>query len=167
MVRLKTRSVLPVLEGLLQLTMLVAGLAALLTLIGAVAGDALEEFPGHDANAGLGWRLAWWLVGPAASIFVVAGATVLSNIIPTAKAGDPFVVANVRRLRLLGVLTLGYFVVTVARSFVAVAIQDHLGVEQVGTAIEFAPIVFAVVLFALAEIWQRGVDMRDEQQLTV
>lgn len=59
----------------------------------------------------------------------------------TARAGAPFVRANVRRIRVLAALTLGYFVLTVARSLVAVIIQDDLGLERTSTDISFAPIV--------------------------
>jgi Protein of unknown function (DUF2975) len=71
------------------------------------------------------------------------------------------------RIRVLAALTLGYFVLTVARSLVAVIIQDDLGLERSSTDISFAPIVSAVVLLALAQIWQYGVKLREEQELTI
>jgi Protein of unknown function (DUF2975) len=117
--------------------------------------------------AGLGYRLGWWLVGPASSFIVLAGAEVLRGIVATARAGAPFVGANVRRIRVLAALTLGYFVLTVARSLVAVIIQDDLGLERSSPDISFAPIVSAVVLLALAQIWQYGVKLREEQELTI
>lgn len=124
------------------------------------------------AETGVGYRLAWWAVGPASTLVVLAGAYILHELVATARAGDSFVTANVRRIRVLAALTIGYFLLTVARSFVGVAIAIDglglgLGLDNAAATISLAPILSALVLFALAEIWQRGVDMRDEQQLTV
>jgi Protein of unknown function (DUF2975) len=92
---------------------------------------------------------------------------VLRGIVATARADAPFVAANVRRIRVLAALTLGYFVLSVARALLAIIIQDDLGLERASTDISFAPIVSAVVLLALAQIWQYGVKLREEQQLTI
>jgi Protein of unknown function (DUF2975) len=188
--RFVNRSLLPALEGLLLLTILLAGLAGGLSLLVAVTSDSLEEFtiglptgPLRDSlpqgvvldeaeglaavPAGLGYRIGWWLVGPASSFIVLAGAEVLRGIVATTRAGAPFVRANVRRIRVLAALTLGYFALTVARSLVAIIIQDDLGLERTSTDISFAPIVSAVVLLALAQIWQSGVKLREEQELTI
>ena len=128
----------------------------------------LDEAHGLAAvPAGLGYRLGWWVVGPASGFIVLAGAEVLRGIVATARPGAPFVGANVRRIRVVAALTLGYFVLTVARSLVAVIIQDDLGLERTSTDISFAPIVSAVVLLALAQTWQYGVKLREEQELTI
>jgi hypothetical protein len=188
--RLANRSLLPALEGLLLLTILLASLAGGLSLLVAVTSKSLEDFtiglptgPLSDTlpagvvldeaqglasvRAGLGIRLGWWLVGPASSFLVLAGAEVLRGVLATARDGDPFVAANVRRIRVLATLTVTYFALSIARSLTAIAIQDHFDLEQAATDISFAPIVSAVVLLALAQIWQHGVNLRDDQQLTV
>jgi hypothetical protein len=95
--RFANRSMLPALEGLLLLTVGLAGLAGGLSLLVAVTSDSLEDFtiglptgPLRDSvpegvvlddaqglaavPAGLGNRLGWWLVGPASSFIVLAGA---------------------------------------------------------------------------------------------
>lgn len=189
MVRSKNRS-LPALDGLLLVVMLMAGLAALLSLLDTVTSKAVADLTigltdpqlarslppevvldGADAvvsvRTGLAYRLAWWFTGPAASLLAAAGAYILRDIVRTARDGDPFVAPNVRRLRILGGLAVGYFVLTVAQSFVGFAIQADLDLDEVSVSLSFLPVVAAVVFFALAEIWQRGVDMRDDQQLTV
>lgn len=191
MVRSRNSSLLPVLDGVLLLTMLVMGIVALVTLLDAVTSSTVGELsvalptdqPGATlpagvvvdyaegvvtAETGLGERLAWWAVGPASTLVVLAGAYILRELVAAARAGDPFVTANVRRLRVLAALTIGYFLLTVVRSFVGVAIAlDGLGLDGVTSTLSIAPVLSALVLFALAEIWQRGVDLRDEQQLTV
>ena len=191
MERLKDRSLLAVADGALLLTMLLAGLVALLTLLVTVSSKdlggiavALPKDQIRDllatgvtvdnaravvtGQAELGYRLAWWLVGPATSLLVLWGAWMLHEIVATAGAGDPFVAANVRRIRVLGWLAVGFWVATIAQSLVGMAVQDHLGLDQPHPLnLSFDPLLWVVVLFALAAIWQRGVDMRDEQQLTV
>lgn len=191
MARSRNTSLLPVLDGVLLLTMLVMGIVALLTLLDAVTSSSVGELtvalptdqPGASlpagvevdhaegvvmAETGLGYRMAWWAVGPASTLVVLAGAYVLHELVATARAGDPFVAANVGRLRVLAALTIGYFLLTVARSFVGVAIAfDGLGLDGVTSTLSFAPVLSALVLVALAEIWQRGVELRDEQRLTV
>jgi hypothetical protein len=191
MVRLKDRSLLAVADGALLLTMVLAGLVALLTLLVAVTSKELgglavalpKDQVGHLLAAGvsvdtaqavvtghaeLGYRLVWWLVGPATSLLVLAGAWMLHRIVTSAGAGDPFVAANVGRIRVLGRLAVGFWVATIVRSLVGGAVRDHLGLPgRHPLTISFDPLLWVVVLFALAAIWQRGVDMRDEQQLTV
>lgn len=54
-----------------------------------------------------------------------------------------------------------------ARSIVATAMQSDLGLGSVATEVNLAPLASAVVLFGLAQIWQRGVELGDEQRLTV
>lgn len=190
MVRFKDRALLASLEWIVLLSMLVALLAALLGLLEAATSETLDQLKtglpverlgdvlpdGMEiraaegvvtARADLGYRLAWWVVGPASGLLVVAGGYILYGIVLTVQAGDPFVAANVRRLRLLGALTVTYFLLTLARPFVAEAIQSHLGVADVRAAVAYAPIISAIVLFVLAEIWHRGVDLADEQHFTV
>jgi DUF2975 family protein len=190
MKRLTKRSLFPILDYVLLLAIGLAGLVALLTLIDAVTSDTLTDLTiglptdevrtalpagvGLDepqavvtAHTGLGYRLGWWLAGPATSLLVVAGATILRDVVATAQAGDPFVAGNVRRLRVLAALTAAYFAVTAARPLVAQAIGNDLDVDVVTAPLSYAPLASALALFALAAIWQRGVSLRDDQQLTV
>jgi hypothetical protein len=196
MTRLTTRTLFPALDYVLLLAIGLAGLVALLTLIDTVTSDSLTDLTvtlpadgadGADgidaalpggvqldearglvaADTGLGYRVAWWLAGPATSLLVVAGATVLRDVVATARAGDPFVLGNVRRIRALAILTAVYFAIAAARPLVAEAIGNDLDVDVVTAPLSYAPLASALALLALAEIWQRGVTLRDDQQLTV
>jgi hypothetical protein len=190
MPRLTDKNLLPALDAVPLLVMGLAGLVALLTLLDATLASTLTDFPAGlpadqvgaglprgvavddavavvTAHTGLGYRLAWWVVGPAASLLLLWSAQVLRDIVETARDGDPFVAANVRRLRILAGLALGYLGLAVARPLVAIVIRRHLDLDRTTIEISWVPLVAALVLFALAQIWQRGVDLRDEQQLTV
>ncbi len=184
------RHLLPLLDGLLLLVMGLAGLIALLTLLDATIGGTIDAFPAGvpasqlqdvlprgvevesavatvSTETGLGYRLLWWLVGPAGSLFLLWGAQVLRDVVRTARDSDPFVAANVRRLRILAALSLGYLVLAAARPLAAIVIRRHLGVDATDIEVPWVAQVLPPALFALSQIWQRGVDLRDEQQLTV
>lgn len=181
---------LPALDGLLLIGMGLAGIGVLWSLIGMLAsstvsdlsiglttvqladglpeGVVLDEAQGLvTVTVGVGYRMAWWLTGPGAGVLALLGFVWLRRIVTTARAGDPFIVGNVKRIRALTLLAFTYFLLTVARSFVAVAIQADLNVENPTATLSLMPVVLAVVLLALSEIWRRGVELREEQQFTV
>lgn len=191
MARSRRRSYLPALQALVVVAVVIAALDAAASLVEALTTDRVyglstplssddvrELVPSSvviskaqafvDAPTGLGFRLAWWLTGRGSSLLVVVGGLVLRMVIATARAGDPFVAANVRRIRLLAALTLGHGLLTLLRSGVEVAIQNEIGAEHVSTTVSGSvQFISALVLFSLAEIWQRGVELRQEQELTV
>jgi Protein of unknown function (DUF2975) len=186
---MKTRS-LAMFDAVLLLVIGLTGLVVLLNGIQAVADDRISEvtvgladdavraaLPDDvtlqdaralvEAEVGTGWRLLWWGVGAAMGAVVIAGAEQLRAIVASARAGDPFVTANVRRLRIAGTLALIHSLLSGARIGVDLLLQDHLGTERAVTGNGGYQVALAVVLFAVAEIWQRGVFLRDEQELTV
>lgn len=182
--------VLPTLDGLMLIGVSLAGIGVLWSLIEMLAsptvsglsiglttvqladglpeGVVLNEAQGLvTVTVGVGYRMAWWLTGPAAGLLALLGFVWLRRIVMTARAGDPFVAGNVKRIRALALLAITYFFVIVARSFVAVAIQAGLNVENPTATLSLMPVVLVVVLLALSEIWRRGVELREEQQFTV
>ena len=186
---MKTRS-LALFDGVLLLVIGLTGLVVLLNGLQALADDRISEvtvgladsavraaLPDDvtlqdaralvEAEVGPGWRLLWWGVGAAMGAVVIAGAEVLREVVASARAGDPFVAANVRRLRIVGGLAIAHALLSGARMGVDVLLQDHLGTERAVTGNGGYQVALAVVLFAVAEIWQRGVFLRDEQELTV
>jgi hypothetical protein len=186
---MRTRS-LALFDALLLLVIGLTGLVVLVTGIQAVTDDRIADLtiglPDDAVRAGLpdavaldeatavvaaevalGWRLLWWAVGAAAAGVVIAAAEVLRQVVASAREGDPFVAANVRRLRIVGVLAMVHGLLSAARIGVEFALQDHLDVERISAGATFYELTIAIVVFAVAEIWQRGVEMRDEQTLTV
>lgn len=182
--------VLPTLDGLLLIGMGAAGVGVVWSLIDAVTSSTLsglliglsttqltEGMPDGvvltdvhglvTVAAGLGYRLAWWLTGPAVGLLALLGLVSLRRVVVTARVGDPFIASNVRRIRALGMLTVAYFLFAVARSFVAVAIQADFDLGDSTATLPLTPIALVVILLALAEIWRRGVELREEQRLTV
>lgn len=187
---MRNRSLLPALDVLLLLVMVLAGLVAGLALLATITDGTVSELtvglPDNivasalpdgveveearavvEAKTAAGYRIAWWIVGPGASLLVVWGASVLRDIVTTAREGDPFVAANVRRLRHVAFIALGYWALTLLRVPVALLIQNHLEFDHATASASGISLAFAIVLVALAEIWQRGVDLREDQDLTV
>lgn len=118
-------------------------------------------------TASLGYRVAWWLTGPATGLLALIGFVSLRRIVMTARAGDPFVAANVNRLIFLAALAGTYFALQLPLSFLARKIQHDLGFEGAVGDPHFWPVYIAWTLFTLAEIWRRGVELREEQRLTI
>lgn len=159
-----------ILDGALVVTILIAGLATLLTLLDAVASRGVTGFAiklpegaegSVSARVGLGLRLAWWLVGPASGLLVILAAETLRRVVSTARAGDPLVAANVGRIRALAGLALASFVMTVTKQGVAIAIADDLGQSAASRAVSPSPLLAAAVLLGLAQVWRRGVALRE------
>lgn len=191
MARSRTRSYLPALQALFVVAVVIAALDAAASLAEALTTDRVYglsvPLSSHDvrtlvpsdvvitkaqalvdAPTGLGLRVAWWLTGRGSSLLIVVGALVLRRVTATARAGDPFVADNVRRIRFVAALTLGHGLLALLRSGVEVMIQKDIGAEHASTRVSGSvQFISALVLFALAEIWQRGVELRQEQELTV
>ncbi len=182
--------VLPTLDGLMLIGVGLAGIGVVWSLIDMLAsstvsdlsiglatvqladglpeGVVLDEAQGLvTVTVGVGYRMAWWLTGPGAGVLALLGFVWLRRIVTTARAGDPFMASNVNRIRALALLAFTYFLLIVARSSVAVAIQADLNVGNPTATLSLMPVVLAVVLLALSEIWRRGVELREEQQFTV
>lgn len=184
------RSYLAALDGLIVVGIVYAGAVALMGLFDAVTLgyitdltvglpiDRLREVLPDEVDVqtatatafvdvGFGYRLAWWVVQSGPYLFVMTGGLVLRQIVTSARSGDPFVVENVRRLRVVAVLLVAHELLALGRAPVGLLIQKHVGVEHATARGSGTLVMVALVLFALAEIWQRGVDLRDEQALTV
>lgn len=93
----------------------------------------------------------------------------LRRIVVSARDGEPFAAANIRRLRLAGACALAVPVVSEATE------RSLIRVVEVGTAIELQPtllpwwpfVLLAAASFALAEIFRRGAELHDFEQLAV
>lgn len=184
------RSLLPVVDVVLVLVAIGVAVLAATTLVNAVVSDHVsglavevrdegiaEPWSGEvsvervdatvEASTGLGYRLAWWVTCPGQALLIGVAALVLRQIVVAARAGDPFVPENVRRLRIVALLAIGHGVLALARPAVVIAIQKDIGVEHASAGTTSVQLLVAVALYALAEVWQRGVDLREEQELTV
>jgi len=101
---------------------------------------------------------------------ILVGLWLLRNILRTVRDGDPFIAANVRRLRLIGLLFLvGGPLVEVVSSAFEQALASSAGLHGLGTGISFpggGPIA-GIGVFVLAEVFAHGVRLRDEAEGTI
>jgi hypothetical protein len=98
------------------------------------------------------------------------GIWLTEGVLRSAGHGDPFVRANVRRLRLMGyLLVIGAPIVRLIESLVDSALLDDSGVQTNGVHVGVsAPILFAGLgVFALAQVFAHGVALREDVEGTV
>jgi len=96
----------------------------------------------------------------------------LRNIIATLAAGSPFVPANAERIRFIGwVVIVGELVgelIEFLGHLAVVATFDAHGLTfRWSLDISATTLFWGFVLLALAEVFRQGVEMREEQSLTV
>lgn len=118
----------------------------------------------------------YMLIGLAtASILAAFGAIVLRKlraVFHTLKEGDPFVLANVARLRFVGFAVL---IAELARAmwvfWNSVYLRWHLDMEGIRLRSEFdlhgLTILAGLLLLVIAEVFHVGVQIKEEQKLTI
>lgn len=94
------------------------------------------------------------------------------KIFRTLAASEPFARGNVRRIRIIAAIMIGAEIVRViALSLVSLFLRAHLVTEGIAVraAVDFRPgVIFAGLAFlVLGEVFRVGVELREEQSLTV
>ncbi|MGI9598706.1 MAG: hypothetical protein ACR2QK_21255 [Acidimicrobiales bacterium] len=102
-------------------------------------------------------------VQAAAAVLI---AVALGLALNTARKGDPFVRANLFRLRIATVAPLLGFAGAVVVSFGHMMATDHAGFTP-QTELTFSWLFVALIFAALGEIWKVGVGLREDAQLTI
>ena len=122
--------------------------------------------------------LPWWLFAVLWTYVTAAiGLTLLflnhlRRIFQRVRSGAPFDVANVLRLRWLGLIALGLAMLNgVSELVTTLAVRDGVSSERLavapGVAVNGWLVFFGLVLLALAEIFRRGAVLEEEQSLIV
>lgn len=134
---------------------------------GYPAGASIVEATAYvDVEAGLGYRLLWWLVsGGGLAFLAIPFLEILRRML--AKGAEPFTAANERRLRWLIGLSLAFASSDLLRPIASIAIQDATGFDGFEASWDFTSLFVALLLSALLEVWRHGVALRSEQELTI
>lgn len=93
----------------------------------------------------------------------------LRAIVGSIKDGDPFGVANVTRLRKLGIILLVYPLVAMLMSFLLGGLLDttaHAGLSN-NFSLDLGPVAAGLGVLVLAEVFAHGVRMREDIEGTV
>lgn len=132
-------------------------------ILAELTGPFTGEIGLPGLNDRLGFRmayLAWQISGP---LMFVVGAWLLYRLVHSAKRGEAFTAANARRLSALAALVmLGGSLVSWGGGLLQMWLLDQSGARDVvltGTSMSFAPLAIGLVLFILAEVWRRGVQL--------
>jgi amino acid transporter len=144
-----------------------AFLAALLSPIGAhVVGELSRLYPPDRAM--LMVRAMIWLM----ALGIVAGFAVhimfrrMLAIVATAIAGDPFTLANARRLRVVGWALLAIQILDLVFGALSITVNARGG-EPFGWSPSVGGWISVLMVFVLAQVFEQGSRMRDELAMTV
>ncbi len=116
--------------------------------------------------AALGWRAVWGLANVIPAGLAIAAFWVLYRVL--GDADDPFTTANVRRFQALAWIATGFLAVSAVRGPIEMELQHSLGLDVLDAELAFTPpLVISILAWAFADIWRRGVALRNEQELTI
>lgn len=118
-----------------------------------------------DVEAKFGQRFFWWLVTDMLGVVFFAFLFLIHRIL--AKGTEPFTEQNAKRLRWLLFLSLFGAGISIARPFVSMSLQESFGFETRYFFMDFTDLLFVLIIAALLEVWRHGIDLRNEQELTV
>lgn len=111
-------------------------------------------------------RVIWLLWQVAGPLLVLVGLSLVLSIVRSARHGDPFVRANVRRLWWLAALfAIGGTGYSMLSGFAAVLMVQRSAAADLAViqfTVEFLPILVGVAIAALASVWRVGVGLRED-----
>lgn len=117
------------------------------------------------AEVGPGWRIIWGLVSIAPAALAIVALWIVFRVF--GDTNDPFTEANVRRFRSLAWVATCFLAVGAVRGPIEMELQHSLGIEVIDADLGFGGLYAAIIAWALADIWRRGVALRTEQELTI
>lgn len=131
---------------------------------------AIESVVFTSSDTAVLWPMIL-LVGLALALFLY-GYRLLQGIVRSALEDDPFTSLNVTRIRKMAVAGLGLFVLTAAApllsaTLAAVRLRGEAFHAEFTLEADVAGLLFVLILFALAEVMARGVELREENELTI
>lgn len=117
------------------------------------------------ASQRLAWALSRW---PTAAV-ITALLVLLLGLVRRARRDDPFSLATVRRLRVLGVVALGGYVASLLELMATMLLSGTVTTDGVagGSQLSMAWFLVGFGLFAMAEVVKRGHAMRVELETVV
>jgi hypothetical protein len=117
----------------------------------------------HSAMAGVRWLIVIGIVGSAATdrIFLA-----LAQMIATVSAGDPFVLANARRLQTIGWALLALQLLDILGGLLG-RLFPSMGSAAPGDMISIVGWISVLMVFVLSRVFAAGSAMKDELEGTI
>ena len=160
---------LRVVQGLMLIGLIVLSIGALAFLFDTPLRDWLLGNSDMETMPSMG-RLAFACgTGAITAAAWLAVLSILIRVIRTVQMGDPFVEANITRLRAMWMLIAGTEVFRIVVHSVADISVGALGVApaETGMDIRIGTWFLVLVIAALSEAFRQGAEMRAEQELTI
>lgn len=111
-------------------------------------------------------RVIWVLWQVTAPVLLLIGLGLVLSIVRSARHGDPFVRANVRRLWWLAALFAiggtGYSMLSGFASVLMIQRSAAADLAVIQFTVEFLPILVGIAIAGLASVWQVGVGLRED-----
>ena len=134
-----------------------------------LVAEAAKDKPGLDI-ASLRSLLPALLFG-AAIMLMLIGAVLerLYRLVESVRAGDPFIRANVDRLRGIGWLMVAGQIIALPIHHIGARIGDHMGHlnPMDGADLSLNSVLAILLVFVLAGVFQHGVALRDDVEGTI
>lgn len=160
---------LRIVQGLMLIGLVVLTIGALAFLFDTPLRDWLLGNSDMEAMPSMG-RLAFACgTGAITAAAWLAVLSILIRVIRTVQLGDPFVEANITRLRAMWMLIAATEVFRILVHSVADISVGALGVApaETGMDIRIGTWFLVLVIAALSEAFRQGAEMRAEQELTI
>ncbi len=131
-----------------------------------IAALLLQQNPGTDVRSEMTGLRLMMLLGIATSIAIDRLFVALTQIIETARAGDPFIAANARRLQTIGWALLALQLLNIPAALLEKYFPS-MGMGTPDSAFSAAGWLAVLMVFVLSRVFMVGSTMRDELEGTV
>jgi hypothetical protein len=126
----------------------------------------VQQSPGDDARSEVTGLRLMLLLGIAMSVAIDRLFVALAQIIETARAGDPFIGANARRLQTIGWALLGLQILDIPAALIE-RFFPSMGMGTPDPAFSAAGWLAVLMVFVLSRVFAVGSAMREELEGTV
>jgi hypothetical protein len=160
---------LRIVQGFMLIGLIILAVGALTFLFDSPLREWLLHNPNTDIMPSMG-RLAFaCTTGAITAAAWLAVLSILIRVIQTVQMGDPFVEANITRLRAMWMLIAATEIFRIVVHSVADISVGALGVApaETGMDIRIGTWFLVLVIAALSEAFRQGAEMRAEQELTI
>jgi hypothetical protein len=150
----------------LFLAAVVSGLLLSLLFSSPLTKLLVQQSPGGDARSEMTGLRLMLLLGIAMSVAIDRLFVALTQIIETARAGDPFIGANARRLQTIGWALLGLQILDIPAALIE-RFFPSMAMGTADSAFSAAGWLAVLMVFVLSRVFAVGSAMREELEGTV
>lgn len=158
------RAVVSVMQFLMVFFAALLFIAAALTAFTSSFQNEFKDYAAISAETGRFFITLTFLIAGVVALSWFFVLRLLSKVVDTLIAGDPFVVSNISRLRLMWIVIAFTEVFRILMNFYA---SSEFSSDGDGWEIRIGTWFLVFVIATLAEAFRHGAKMRQEQELTI